>query len=82
MPVGDFVHRINPTLETTYFFTPKRRILIDGLSTVCQGDFIHWIDKLTKIQIAPFKGVLFIKSPHHTPTPPSTLHRFLPALGH
>jgi hypothetical protein len=38
------------------------------------------VDK-NKSQIGQLRGVPLIRSPHHTPVPPSPLHQFLAALG-
>ena len=44
----------------------------------------HDSNQLTKSQIALHRSVpvIDIKSPRHTPTPPSALHHFLHTLGH
>jgi hypothetical protein len=43
----------------------------------------HTLDQyLTMSQIAQRKGVPLIRSPHHTPVPPSPPHHFLAALGY
>ena len=45
---------------------------------------LHYSNQLTKSQIALHRSVpvIDIKSPRHTPTPPSALHHFLHTLGH